>query len=193
LLSQNSKNTKKEPTLAAILAGIHTLEQHLSHLNLNPEAYRPERCPSCGRAGLWIHGYYPRMSDRVNPSSLSLNHVPIPRFMCPHCDKTCSVLPECIAPRRWFPWPLQQIALALMISGCSLRQACAQMLPSRKTLWRWRKHLQDRFLAHADGLRSRFSALGRHAGLLEFWQACLAQMSLGEAMRWLHQEGLSMP
>jgi hypothetical protein len=28
--------------LAAILAGIHTLEQHLSHLNLKPEAYHPD-------------------------------------------------------------------------------------------------------------------------------------------------------
>jgi hypothetical protein len=85
------------------------------------------------------------------------------------------------------------MALVLMIMGVSLCQASTQLIPGRKTLARWRWHLKDQFIAHANSLRSRFSMLGRYSSFNAFWQACLAQMSLGEAMRWLHQEGLSMP
>ena len=43
-----------------ILPGIHSLEQHLEHLQSEPEAYRPEYCPHCGKAGVWRHGHYAR-------------------------------------------------------------------------------------------------------------------------------------
>ena len=36
--------------MALILPGIHSLVQHLQHLQLQPEAYRPSRCPHCGKA-----------------------------------------------------------------------------------------------------------------------------------------------
>ena len=85
-----------------ILPGIDSLKQHREVLAAEPERYCPERCPHCGQAGLWAHGTYPRKADREGVGDESLNPVAIPRFFCPTCRHTCSRLPECVAPRRWY-------------------------------------------------------------------------------------------
>jgi hypothetical protein len=85
-----------------IVPGIGTLAQHLKQLKEAPETYRPKRCPHCGKAGVWCHGAYTRKSDCEGRGDDCLNPVPIPRFYCCHCRRTCSALPECIPPRRWF-------------------------------------------------------------------------------------------
>ena len=104
--------------MAIILAGIHSLTQHLQQLNSNPEAYRPKRCPHCGHAGVWSHGHYLRLPDRENSGPDSLNPIPILRFFCPQagCRRSCSALPECIPPRRWYLWSVQQAMLLFLIS-----------------------------------------------------------------------------
>lgn len=179
--------------MALILSAIHTLEQHLSHLQSSPEDYRPAQCPSCGKPGLWHHGYYGRKADRENLTEHNLNPVPIPRFRCPHCRGTCSTLPECIPPRRWYLWKIQQAALVLMLTATSLLAASRQLGPSRKTLRRWRQRLKDCFADHAFCLRGRCPALGRAAGFESFWQACLERIPLSQAMVRVQQGGLAMP
>ena len=186
-LSPNNPLPKKEPALATILSGIHSLEQHLSRLQSTPDDYRPARCPDCGKAGLWGHGCYGRKSDRGSPAAHRLNPIPIPRFRCRHCRRTCSTLPECVPPRRWYLWLVQQAALALMLSASSLLAASKKLIPSRKTLRRWLLQLQQRFEVHADCLRSRFPALGSASGFSSFWQACLTQIPLSRAMFWVQQ------
>ena len=176
-----------------ILADLHTLTQHLYAMQFKTNAYRPATCPGCGQSGLWRHGVYHRKSDRTSTADQNLNPVPIGRFLCPRCQRTCSALPECIAPRRWYLWDIQQIALALMIKGQSLCQVCTQTSVCRATLRRWRTWLQESFATHAFCLRERCPELGKFTDFNAFWLACLARMPLARAMLWLHQAGIRIP
>jgi hypothetical protein len=73
-----------------IVPEISSLNQY-REAQKNPELFRPSRCPYCDKAGLHCHGCYYRKADRGN----ALTHilVIIFRFLCPTCNKTCSVLP----------------------------------------------------------------------------------------------------
>jgi len=84
-----------------IVAGITTLEQHVETTQKAAEVYRPKSCPHCGLGVVHQHGHYERKADRraVPPR---LNPIPILRYRCAGCRRTCSRLPECIAPRRRF-------------------------------------------------------------------------------------------
>lgn len=176
-----------------ILQGIDSLKQHLAHLDQDPEAYRPDCCQHCGKAGVWFHGYYRRKADRAGTAGKYLDPVPIPRFFCRHCRKTCSRLPACIAPHRWYLFCLQQAVFTLLLAGYSCRQVSRQQRPSRHTVSRWWRRLQERYSAHAFALRSRFAELGRHLSFPSFWRACLDQMTLAEAMGWLDRDGVAIP
>lgn len=179
--------------MASILTGIDTLEQHLYRLRQTPDDYRPPQCPRCGKAGLWRHGCYGRKADRDSPASHTRNPVPVPRFRCRHCRGTCSTLPECLPPRRWYLWSVQQAALELLLTAVSLLAASTQLAPSRKTLRRWWQRLKTDFAQHALSLRARLPALGRVAEFGPFWQACLARLPLSRAMAWARQGGATVP
>jgi len=176
-----------------IVASILTLSQHLETLSLDPSAYRPKFCPHCGYGKLWHHGCYERKADRESFGPKSLNPVPIPRYRCLGCGRTCSRLPECIAPRRWFPWLIQQAVLGLWLLGFSVRKSAHQYGISRKTVRRWRQWLLDRHIDFAFHLRVRFPAWGRHADFAGFWCNALHGLSLSRLMFWLDQEGVSVP
>jgi hypothetical protein len=105
-----------------IIANIHHLAQYLRELSLNPEKFKPDFCPTCGLKTLWNHGSYPRNSDRINLASETLNPIKILRYYCPGCKHTCSVLPECIPPRRWYLWSMQYVVLLLVLSGMSYQE-----------------------------------------------------------------------
>ena len=95
--------------MAGILAGITSLIQYKNRAEYSlEENFRLKQCPCCGKSNPWRHGTYPRESDRINPSSESLNSILIDRYYCSACGKTCSVLPECIPPRRWYLWETPQ-------------------------------------------------------------------------------------
>jgi DNA-directed RNA polymerase subunit N (RpoN/RPB10) len=83
--------------MARMLPGIETVEQHQERFREDPDAYRPERCPSCGRAGLPHHGHYERKAPRGEGLAFSLDPLLIPRFLCPWCGSGCSRLPACVA------------------------------------------------------------------------------------------------
>lgn len=91
--------------MRSILSNIESLYQHNQTRSDNIEAYRPQQCPHCGKAGVWRHGDYLRKADYENSGLESLNPVAIPRFYCPHCGRTCSVLPACIPPHRHYSLP----------------------------------------------------------------------------------------
>ncbi|WP_232434777.1 DUF6431 domain-containing protein [Burkholderia ubonensis] len=97
-----------------------SLEQHRRAIESSPASYRPDRCPHCGSGCLWCHGCYGRKANRSADGEL--NPVPVPRFRCRSCTRTCSRLPLCICPRRWYSWSLQQNVLQLLIAGASLRR-----------------------------------------------------------------------
>ena len=176
-----------------IVPAIDTLGQHLHHLEHHAETYRPERCPHCDRAGLWCHGDYFRKADREGTEGIYLAPVPIPRFICPHCQRTCSRLPSCIPPRRWYLWCCQQLALTLLLGGRSIRQVAKQCQPARQTLSRWLQWLNDAFELHAFHLRSRYPDLGRHTSRVSFWLAHFTCRSLAKAMTQLDGDGVVVP
>lgn len=66
--------------------------QNRGHQNCKP----PERCLHCGRRKLHRHGSYPR--DVIELGRLYA--VRVPRFLCPACRRTVSLLPSFAQPYR---------------------------------------------------------------------------------------------
>jgi transposase-like protein len=183
----------KEPVMALIVAGMSSLIQYLSEIKLDLKIPRPERCLCCGKSGLWLHGSYPRKADRSCGISRSLNPIFIQRFFCSNCRRTCSALPECIPPRRWYLWEVQQAALVLLLVGKSLYAAAKEVTPSRHTLGRWLKRFREQFFHHKDALCNYKADLGRTTGFSDFWQASLKELSLAQVMRLCHASGVPVP
>lgn len=177
-----------------ILAGITTLIQYKNKIEHSFDAcVRPECCPSCGQSTLWRHGTYTRESDRLNPSSESLNSILIHRYYCPGCGKTCSVLPECIPPRRWYLWETQQAAILLFFLEGSFQAVEKLVKPSRHTIKRWIAWLIAQFNLHKDVLCSHFPSLGLLTEPTGFWQQVFSKLSLGVGMRLCHVAGVPLP
>ena len=179
--------------MVRILSGIFSLVQHNQTLSYHSELYRPTHCPTCNKTGLWHHGRYHRQSDYENYGSESLNPVAIPRFYCPNCKTTCSVLPECIPPKRHYLWLMQQVILLLYLSGHSYQSISQQSKPSRWTISRWCRRLRDRYRIHAGHLRSKLSELLPIHEFQLFWQTLLNHIPLSSAMRSLHHSGITIP
>ncbi len=169
-----------------IVGSISSLAQHLIAVVTDPEQYRPAACPHCGCAGVWRHGCYRRKADRSTDGAL--NPVPVLRFLCRVCVRTCSRLPACIAARRWFDWAVQQAVLLLLLGGASLRHCERCSGRDRRTVRRWRDWLQERSERFAFFLRSRFPELGRWADFESFWRHVIEDVSLQQAMVWLDRE-----
>ena len=179
--------------MARMLPGIESLEQHLEQLRDDPDSYRPDCCPHCGKGGLHRHGYYERNAPRGEGMAFSLGSLFIPRFYCLKCHGTCSRLPACLSPRRQYWWTIQQTVLIRLMMGVSLREVARSLWPSRRTIGRWWRWLMRGFNTHSLHLRSRFPELGRAVDWKAFWSLCFERMSLGEAMGWLDPVGVSVP
>ena len=175
-----------------ILADILSLTQYQEWLNKESKQHRLTHCPHCGKARLHLHGHYPRKSDR-SAAGQSLNPILIQRYYCPACKKTCSVLPECIPPHRWYLWETQQIALVLILSGQSICAIAKKIMPAQRTIARWMARFRDQFHIHKDALCNHIAALGRTIGFTDFWLTCLKTMSLSKAMRICHVAGGFIP
>ena len=171
-----------------IVASVTTLDQHLEAVRTNRDVYRPQACPHCRLGGLWRHGCYHRKADRSAGGGGSRNPVPVLRYLCRGCLRTCSRLPACIAPRRWYDWAMQQVVLLLMLSGCSLHCCCRCTCRARRTVRRWRDWLKERSETFAFFLRSRLPRLGRSADHDSLWRNVLDSMSLAQAMAWLDRD-----
>jgi len=176
-----------------ILADILTLSQHLAALQQSIEPYRPAHCPYCSHSMVWCHGFYERKADRVNPHTVSLNPIPIPRFRCAECRPTFSVLPECIPPHRWYLWCVQQLGLSACLVGLSFRQLSRQLPMARSTISRWFQWLTERSADFQKALYAVFSEMGYFSKLSAFWPAWFNQHRLSKAMWWLSRSGLCVP
>lgn len=176
-----------------IVSGILSLIQYIDFIKSKSEKLRLKQCPCCGKANPWRHGSYPRESDRINLSSESLNPIFIQRYYCPDCGKTCSVLPECIPPRRWYLWETQQTAMLLLLLGGSGNAAEQQVKPSRHTIKRWVAWLIVQFQLHKDVLCTHFPSFGLFTEAADFWIHVFNRLSLSTAMRLCHVSGVSIP
>ena len=175
--------------MLCIVAGILLLTQHLTTLKENPNHYRTNFCPHRGRAGVWNHGHYDRKSDR----SGELNPIFIPRFFCPHCKKTHSVLPEYIPPKRWYLWGIQQSVLLKIILGEGLRAVSRSEQPSLPTCKRWLKRFKNQFSKQRDALCARVNEFAYLVDFEGFWKNCLNHISLDRAMLLCNQAGVLIP
>ena len=179
--------------MCLILSEIVTLRQHLNTLKQSPELYCPDACIYCQETVIWRNGYYYRKPDRLNSGADSLNDIPIPRFKCVSCCRTFSTLPECIPPRRWYPWFIQQICLSLCLSGWSF-QKIQQIFPvARSTLSRWVSWLGHKFNDHHQGLCSKEAEMGYYSEPVSFWSHWFKSKSLSHAMLLLNQLGVIVP
>jgi transposase-like protein len=176
-----------------IVASVTTLEQHFQTLVEAPETYRLSACPRCGRGRPWGHGCYQRKVDRRPAPDGSRRVAPVPRYFCRGCGRTHSRLPRCIAPRRWYDWIVQQLALVWTLAGVSVRAGAQTVGVDRHTVRRWRDWLQApaaaRYVFH---LRSRWPQLGRVDDGPPFWREALAHLGLPQAMASLDRE-LTVP
>lgn len=171
-----------------ILADISSLGQYLQ-LFYQESLDFPKTCPHCGYKGLWHHGHFFRKADRCKSHDL----IPIQRFYCRSCERTCSVLPECIPPRRWYLWEIQQTVLLLFLIGKTCYAISKAVVPSFHTIREWLARFEDQFLLHKDALCNLFIGLGCTTHFVNFWHACLQKLSLGSAMRLCHVSGVEIP
>lgn len=170
-----------------IVSSIIFLAQHFQVIEQSPEVYRPPYCPHCGLSVLWCHGFYHRKADRSEGAVGSYNPVPICRFCCAGCRRTCSRLPLCIAPRRWYDWAVQQVVLQNLLNGWSLHRCSRTSCLDRHTVRRWRDWLTARSETFIFHLRSRFPEWGR-TDAPDFWRTMPDGMSLANAMAWLDRD-----
>lgn len=181
--------------MVLILSDIRCLSQYVMLLTDpdadSQESIRPAHCCHCGCAVLWIHGSYGRKADR-SPEG-ALNPVRIMRYLCAGCGRTCSALPECLPPRRWYSWEVQQAVLLLLLGGSSLRATASAVIPSRRTVGRWLIRFRESYRLHRDALCTHLADLGRTAGFEDFWPACFQDFSLAKSMRLCHAAGVSIP
>jgi transposase-like protein len=177
-----------------ILPKILTLCQYKYEMDHNSEHNRPSKCAYCGKALPRRHAKYERKAERGSASAGgSRSMIFIQRYYCGACKRTTSALPECIAPRRWYLWEIQQCALMLSLLGKSANAIAKDLIPSRHTISRWMRRFKERFILHKDTLCVHFSALGRTNGLSELWQACFEKCTLGAAMRLCHVAEVFIP
>jgi hypothetical protein len=169
-----------------IVASISTLAEHLVAVQTNPQAYRPQACPRCGVGGLWNHGCYHRKGERCTAGA-TREPVPVLRFLCRACIRTCSRLPMFMSARRWYCWAVQEVVLLLLLSGASLNGCCGSTGRAVRTVVRWRDWLKERG-EFAFFLRSRFPELGRVPDHGAFWRHVIDSMSLAQAMAWLDRD-----
>lgn len=171
-----------------IVSTITSLEQHFHAVKQSPDVYRPPSCPHCGLGVLWRHGCYHRKADRSGCAGRSYNPVPICRYCCRGCHRTCSRLPLCMAPRRWYDWAVQQVVLQYLLCGWSLHRCSRCTCLDRRTVRRWGDWLRARSETFTFFLRSRFPEWGRSIDAHAFWHKMLGGMSLGNAMAWLDRD-----
>ncbi len=176
-----------------IVSDIITFSQHLYALEHSFELYRPSSCPHCNAFVLWCHGYYGRKPDRLNHGDDSVNDIPIPRFLCATCGRTCSTLPECIAPARWYPWAIQQWCLWLSLNGWSVKQLNRIFPMARSTISRWVHWLKDSFKSHHRTLCSYVSSMGYFSTCPSFWCHWLDSKHFSQAMVLVNKSGLPVP
>ena len=122
---------------------------------------------------LWGHGCYYRKADRGRYPGPSRNPVPILRYCCPGCSRTCSRLPLCIAPRRWYDWAVQQQVLQFLLNGYALHCCSRCTFLDRRTVRRWRDWLNTCSETFMFFLRSRFPEWGRSVDQPSFWRLVL--------------------
>jgi transposase-like protein len=176
-----------------IIAGIISIAKYSELLAGKSVRLRPSHCLNCNSCNIHFHALYFRKARR---GSAKLNPVPIQRYQCKDCGRTFSVLPECIAPRRWYAWSDQQAVLEIAItetSRPSLQKMSQDHGISRRTIARWIRWLIERYDLFSAILKTRYSELGYASHAKLFWRICFQNIGLSAAMVMVNWLGESVP
>ena len=190
--------------MPAIITGFETLSKYCEYRksiqNSSTALCQPsdkiDCCVYCDALNPSPHGHYERKPDRENDGENSLNPVIILRFLCKQCHRTFSALPECLPPRRWYPWETQEQVLKLAIAGNSINTTNKQVKPCRDTINRWLSRFETLRCDYKEHWLSWYneSKLGYVVNtFVEFWQTLLQKNSLAKSMCYLHDRGVAIP
>ena len=179
--------------MSRIVPNIDSLELHQKLLNSDPERYRPDHCPSCQSSNIWSHGHYLRKPDRGLESGGCFNPVMILRYLCAACGKTCSRLPQCIAPRRWYLWLVQQWILKALLRGKSLNEVSQHFFPCKRTVMRWKCWLYERSECFRFHLATLYPEWGVQTEVKGYWLQAWESAELSLLMATLNRHGVSVP
>lgn len=175
----------------SILPQVRNPAQHHEY-KLQPTEW-PTCCSRCGSLRFKKHGCYKR-KVRLDNKSQAFNPVQIQRFYCNSCERTFSMLPEGLPPRRWYVWSVQQLVLLAYLISPSQRWISRQYQMARSTIRRWLWRLKEQFIYHYDQLKQHIpDILGRTYDFKTFWQTSLSQFSLAQAMYHLSLSGIAIP
>ena len=124
-----------------------------------------------------------------------MNDLAVLRFKCidESCGRTCSSLPECFAPRRWYPWINQQWCLWFLLVGYSINQVDYLFPMARSTIVRWKNWLDDNFKLFHRYLKNKFPEFGYDENKVRFWLNWLEKYSLSHAMVFLNNQQVIVP
>lgn len=179
--------------MSRIVPDIDTLELHEKLRHADPERYRPDHCPSCDYAVLWGHGCYERQPDRGIESGGQFNPTLILRFYCPGCGRTCSRLPQCIPPRRWYLWLVQQWVLQALLAGESLNSVSRRFFPCRRTIKRWLSWITECSALFRFHLSTHFPHWEKQRHVDGYWLASWKHATLSTQMLTLARSGVVVP
>ena len=161
--------------MVAIVRSLEIPAAELQNLSRVPsvEELRPLHCPSCGVAAgapgalrLIGHGLYRRQLLGLPDAPEGLV-ILVRRFLCLACQKTASILPDEVHPRRWYAGAAILVALVgHLIQGVSAAKVRAQLgagAGSRdwKSLQRWRGQLLGSLWFWKAAELGRAAVLGR--------------------------------
>jgi hypothetical protein len=140
--------------MVAIVRAFAVEVEDLCELSRLPsvEELRPHACPLCARAarppgerlGIVGHGTYLRQVLGGRAKALVIR---VRRYLCRGCERTISVLPDALLPRRWYAGTVILLALTLsLLCGVSAREVRRRLgepgeASGWKTLARWQRQL----------------------------------------------------
>lgn len=143
----SSKPGQKGGTLIA--EDVHDLAAHERRL-LDPDGYRPSRCPRCGHDRLHAHDLRLRMPrDQPRGSSIVIRRYACAAEACAACWQ---ILPSFLARHLQRAWPTIEAA---SLSEVTTAAPPPPMVPSSTT-----RRYRSRLASSASALRAAFAAVG---------------------------------
>ncbi|MGB0784412.1 MAG: transposase [Marinomonas sp.] len=176
-----------------IISGFTSLAQYCLYMAKPKKPSKLPMCPQCHADALIKHGFYPRKACRAKDAELRLNPVLIQRYFCKACHQSCSALPECIPPRRWYLWDVQEDALKATLCGKSYQSIAKVLTPSRGTIARWVKRFKTQWHLYADHFRQYSPKLQRASEFQSFFSELLSVRALASVMLSCHQGKITIP
>jgi len=154
-----------------------SVQQYTEQL-ADPDGYRPGHCPQCHtKHPLTAHGFYTRtLIDTAFDGNIRVR-----RYLCQACQRTVSLLPDCILPYLRSSLTVSALFLiARLFHGRTLQSAAASAPPSmpyqRGQFW------ARRFRAQGAALCATLAALTQPAPAPDFVHRALTML---ESTGWI--------